>query len=130
MIQKRVLIVSRYPLFDAALQAALGQHAGIEVVGVCHGDLETAHVQTQTLRPDVLLLIAGRDAIRQSALRMVEDVTECLIRVDADDMSMQVYRREQVNQASLKDLITAIQIANESLADCEQESTCSPLAES
>jgi hypothetical protein len=78
----------------------------------------------QTLRPDVLLLIAGRDVIRQSALRLVEDVAECLIRVDADDKSMQVYRREQVNQASLKDLITAIQIANESLADYEQESTC------
>ena len=124
MIQKRVLIVSRHPLFDAAIQAALGQQSDIEVIGVCRDDLEAAHTQAQMLRPDVVLLVAGREAIRQSALRLVEDVSGCLIRVDISDKSMQVYRREQVDQAGLKDLIAVIQIANVALADHEQQSLC------
>lgn len=119
MSQKRVFIVSQYQLFDAALQAALRQQPEVEVIGVCHDDLEVAYVQAQTLHPDVVLLIAGSDIIRPSALRLLEEVSDCLIQVNTTDGFMQVYRRQQVSQATLADLMRAIQVAKETLDEPE-----------
>lgn len=109
MGQKRILIVSQYSLFDQGLRAALSQQPGVEVVGV-YRDLEAAYVEAQSLRPDVLLLIAGPEIVRDSAFRLLEEVSSSMIRISPTDASMQVYRREQVDQATLEDLMTAIQM--------------------
>jgi cytochrome c oxidase subunit 2 len=106
--QKRILIVSQYSLFDQGLRAALSQQPDVEVIGV-YRDLEAAYVQARSLRPDVMLLIAGPDIARDSAFRLLEEVSSSIIRISPTDGSMQVYRREQVDQATLEDLMTAIQ---------------------
>jgi cytochrome c oxidase subunit 2 len=106
--QKRILIVSQYSLFDQGLRAALSQQPGVEVVGV-HRDLEAAYVEAQSLRPDVLLIIAGPEIVRDSTFRLLEEVSSSIIRISPTDGSMQMYRREQVDQATLEDLMTAIQ---------------------
>ena len=79
----------------------------VEVVGVCR-DPEEAYAQAQTLKPDILLLIAGPEIVRDSAFRLLEEVSPSIIRISPSDGSMQVYRREQVDQASLDDLMAAI----------------------
>ena len=63
MAHKQLLIVSRYPLFDRGLQARLSRRPGLEVVGVCR-DPETAIIQAQTLRPDILVVISEPEDIR------------------------------------------------------------------
>ncbi|MFQ5858954.1 MAG: hypothetical protein ACE5LU_25420 [Anaerolineae bacterium] len=119
MAQKRVLIVSQYPLFDAAIEAALRQEPEVEVVGVCRGDIEAAYVEAQTLQPDVVLLIARPDAILKSALRLLEEVSDCLIQINATNGLMKVYRRERVNEATVEDLLIALQVAKEALGNRE-----------
>jgi cytochrome c oxidase subunit 2 len=106
--QKRILIVSKYPLFDQGLRAALGRQAGVEVVGVCR-DLETAYAQASSLRPDALVLIAGPEVVRDSAFRLLEEISPSIIRISPGDGTMEVYRRQQVDQATLDDLLGAIQ---------------------
>lgn len=108
MDPKRLLIVSQYSLFDQGLRAALSQQPDIEVVGVAR-DLEEAYTQARAQNPDVLLLIAGPDIVHDSAFRLLEEISPSIIRISPTDGSMQVYRREQVDKASLNDLMTAIQ---------------------
>jgi cytochrome c oxidase subunit 2 len=71
--------------------------------------LEEAHAQVQALHPDVLLLIAGPEIVRDSAFRLLEEVSPSIIRISPGDGTMQVYRREQVDGASLDDLMAAIE---------------------
>jgi cytochrome c oxidase subunit 2 len=106
--RKRILIVSQYSLFDQGIGSALRQQADVEVIGVCH-DLEEAYGQAQALQPDVLLLIAGPEVVRDSAFRLLEEVSPSIIRISPSDGTMQVYRREQVDGASLDDLMAAIE---------------------
>ncbi len=108
MVQKRILIMSQYSLFDQGLRSALSQQSDVEVVGVCR-DLETAYAQAQSLHPDAVLLIAGPDIARESAFHLLEEISSSIIRISPSDGTMQVFRREQVDQASLDDLMTAIQ---------------------
>lgn len=108
MGQKHILIVSQYSLFDQGLRAALSQQPDIEVVGVCR-DLEAAYAQAQSLRPDVVLVISGPEIVRDSAFHLMEEVSSSIIRISPTDGSMQVYHREQVDQATLDDLMAAIQ---------------------
>lgn len=119
MAQKRVFIVSQYPLFDAALQTAIGHQPEIELVGVCRDGLESAYAQTQTLRPDIVLLIAGPEVTRRSALRLVEESAHALIWIDVTDGLMHVYRREEISRPTVDDLMQAIQIAREALGGYE-----------
>jgi cytochrome c oxidase subunit 2 len=107
--QKRILIVSRYSLFDQGLRAGLSRRPDVEVVGVCR-DLEEAYAQAHTLRPDVLLVIAEPEAVSGSTIRLLEEVSPSIIRISPTDGSMQVYRREQVDEATLDDLMLAIQM--------------------
>jgi DNA-binding NarL/FixJ family response regulator len=72
------LIVSHYSLFDQGLRSALSRQPDVEVVGVCR-DLEEAHAQVQVLHPDVLLLIAGPEIVRDSAFRLLEEVSPSII---------------------------------------------------
>ena len=109
MGQKRVLIFSRYPLFDQGLRAALNRQPEVEIVDVCR-DLETAYVQARKLRPNVVLAIAESDIAHDSAFRLLEEVAPCLIRISPTDGSMQVHRRERVDEATLDDLLLAIQV--------------------
>jgi DNA-binding NarL/FixJ family response regulator len=106
--QKRILILSQYSLFDQGLRAALGQQPGVEVVGV-YRDLEAAYAQAQSLHPDVLLVIAGADIVRNNTFHLLEEVSSSVIRISPTDGTMQVYHRQQVDQATVTDLITAIQ---------------------
>jgi cytochrome c oxidase subunit 2 len=106
--QKRILIVSQYSLFDQGLRSALSHQPEVKVVGVCR-DLEEAHAQAQALQPDVLLLIAGPEVVRDSAFRLLEEVSPSIIRISPSDGTMQVYHREQVDEASLDDLMAAIE---------------------
>ena len=108
MQQKRILFVSKYSLFDQGIRSALDKQPDVEVIGVCR-DLEEAHAQAQSLQPDVLLIIAGPEVVRDSAFQLLEDVSPSIIRISPTDGTMQVYHREQVDQASLDDLMTAIQ---------------------
>ncbi|GAB4542020.1 MAG: hypothetical protein Kow0063_33490 [Anaerolineae bacterium] len=108
MGQKRILIVSHYSLFDQGLRAALSRQPDVEIVGVCR-DLAEAYDRSQTLKPDVLLLIVAPEIADGSAFRLLEEVSPVIIRISPTDGTMQVYRREQVDQASLSDLMTAIQ---------------------
>jgi len=95
----------------------LGRQPEVEVVGVCR-DPEEAYAQAQSLKPDILLLIAGPEIVRDSAFRLLEEVSSSIIRISPSDGSMQVYRREQVDQASLDDLMAAIETtANQLKAD-------------
>jgi len=118
--QKRILIVSQYSLFDQGLRSALSRQPGVEVVGVCR-DLEEAHGQVQTLHPDVLLLIAGPDIARDSAFPLLEEVSPSIIRISPTDGTMQVYHREQVDQASLDDLMAAIETTASQLTVSQQK---------
>ncbi len=121
MSQKRILIVSQYSLFDQGLRSALSRQPGVEVVGVCR-DLEEAHVQAQALHSDVLLLIAGPEIVRDSAFPLLEEVSSSIIRISPTDGTMQVYHREQVDQASLDDLMAAIEpTANQLKAGQQKE---------
>jgi cytochrome c oxidase subunit 2 len=106
--QKRILIVSQYSLFDQGIGSALRQQADVEVIGVCH-DLEEAYGQAQALHPDVLLIISRPEIVRDNAFRLLEEVSPSIIRISPTEGTMQVYHREQVDQASLDDLMTAIQ---------------------
>jgi cytochrome c oxidase subunit 2 len=106
--QKRILIVSQYSLFDQGLRSALSHQPEVKVVGVCR-DLEEAHAQARALQPDVLLLIAGPEVVRDSAFRLLEEVSPSIIRISPSDGTMQVYHREQVDGASLDDLMAAIE---------------------
>lgn len=108
MGQKRVLIVSQYSLFDQGLRSALSRQPDVEIVGVCR-DLDAAYAQAQSLQPDVLVLIAEPEIVRDSAFRLLEEVSSYIIRISPHDATMQVYRREQVDGASLDDLMAAIQ---------------------
>lgn len=122
MAQKRILIISQYPLFDEGLQVALRQQPGVEVIDVCR-DPAAAYVQAQTQHPDVLLVIAGPEGARESIRYLLERFPLCLIRVTATDGSMQVYRREQVDQASLDDLIRALHTVSNALGENAQRSS-------
>jgi cytochrome c oxidase subunit 2 len=124
---KRLLIVSHYSLFDQGLRAALNQQPDIEVVGVAR-DLEEAHTQARAQNPDVLLLIAGPDIVHDSAFRLLEEISPSIIRISPTDGSMQVYRREQVDKASLDDLMTAIQTTAIQLTVEEQDDLEPPQA--
>lgn len=124
MGQKRILIVSRYSLFDQGIRSALSRQPGVEVVGVCR-DLEEAYVQAQALHPDVLLLIAGPEIVRDSAFRLLEEVSPSIIRISPTDGTMQVYRREQVDQASLNDLMAAIETTANQLKAGQQKERAS-----
>ena len=108
MDQKRILFVSKYSLFDQGIRSALEKQPDVEVVGVCR-DLEEAYAQARSLQPDVLLIIAGPEVIRDNAFHLLEEVSPSIIRISPTDGTMQVYHREQVDQASLDDLMTAIQ---------------------
>lgn len=108
MAQKRILIVSKYPLFDQGLRAALSRQPGVEVLDVCR-DLETAHRQAEALRPDALVLFAGPEVVRESTFHLLEDLSPSIIRISPGDATMQVFRRQQVDQATLDDLLAAIQ---------------------
>ena len=127
MDPKRLLIVSQYSLFDQGLRAALTQQPDIEVVGVAR-DLEEAYTQARAQNPDVLLLIAGPDIVHDSAFRLLEDISPSIIRISPTDGSMQVYRREQVDKASLNDLMTAIQTTAIQLKAEEQDDLEPPQA--
>jgi cytochrome c oxidase subunit 2 len=107
--QKRIIIVSQYSLFDQGLRAALSQQPDVEVVGV-YRDLEAAYVQAQSLHPDVLVLIAGPEIAHDNAFRLLEEASSSIIRISPTDGTMQVYRRQQVGQATLDDLMEAIQM--------------------
>ena len=120
MGQKLILIVSQYSLFDQGLRSALSRQPGVEVVGVCR-DLEEAYVQVQALHLDVLLLIAGPEIVRDSTFRLLEEISPSIIRISPTDGTMQVYRREQVDQASLDDLMTAIETTANQLTVGEQK---------
>ena len=108
MSQKRILIVSQYSLFDQGLRAALSQQPDVEIVGV-YRDPEAAYARAESLRPDVLILIAGPEITRDSAFRLLEEVSSSIIRISPTDGTMQVYRREHVGQATVDDLMQAIQ---------------------
>lgn len=108
MSKKRIIIVSQYSLFDQGLRSALSQQPDVEVVGV-YRDPEAAYAQAQALRPDVLLLIAGPEIVRDSAFRLLEEVSSSIIRISPTDGTMQAYRRENVGQATLDNLMEAIQ---------------------
>lgn len=120
MGQKRILIVSQYSLFDQGLRAALSRQPDVEVVGVCR-DPEEAYAQAQSLKPDVLLLIAAPEIASDNAFRLLEEVSPVIIQISPTDGTMQVYRRQQVDQASLGDLMTAIQTTAIQLKVEEQE---------
>jgi DNA-binding NarL/FixJ family response regulator len=106
--QKRILILSQYSLFDQGLRSALSQQTGVEVVGV-YRDLEAAYSQAKSLHPDVLLVIAGSDIVRDNTFHLLEEVSSSVIRISPTDGTMQVYHRQQVDQATVTDLVTAIQ---------------------
>jgi DNA-binding NarL/FixJ family response regulator len=122
VVNKQLLIVSHYPLFDRGLQAMLSRRPGVEVVGVCR-DLETATTQAQTLRPDILVVISepadvrrGAALSRESALRQLKGLAPTLIQINLADNSMQVYRQQpagpalvEMEQATLDDLVRTIQ---------------------
>lgn len=108
MKPKRILIVSRYSLFDQGLRAGLGQRPDAKIVGVCR-DLAEAYARAQSLRPDVLMVIAEPEVMREETFRLLEDISPSIIRISPTDGTMQVYRREQVDQATLDDLMAAIQ---------------------
>lgn len=108
MSQKHIMILSQYPLFDQGLRAALGQHPAVEIVGV-YRDLDSAYSQAKSMRPHVLLLIAGPEIVRSSTFRLLEEVCSSIIRISPTDGTMRVYRRHQVDQATVDDLMTAIQ---------------------
>ncbi len=122
MVNKQLLIVSHYPLFDQGLQTILGRQAGVEVVGVCR-DLEAVTGQARTLRPDILVVISEPAGIRrrvapssEDALRQLKELAPTLIQIDLTDNSVQVYRRQptgptllEMDQATLDDLVKAIQ---------------------
>jgi cytochrome c oxidase subunit 2 len=118
--QKRILIVSKYPLFDQGLRAALSRQAGVEVLGVWR-DLETAYAQARSLHPDALVLIAGPEVVRESAFRLLEEISPSIIRISPQDGTMQVYRRQQVDQATVDDLLSAIQATAIQLKAGERE---------
>lgn len=124
MSQKRILIVSQYSLFDQGLRSALGQQPGVQIAGVCR-DPEEAYVQAQTLHPDVVLLIAGPEIVRRAAFRLLEEVSPLIIRISPTDGTMQVYRREQVDQATIDDLMAAIQTTASQLKVEEHAETAS-----
>jgi cytochrome c oxidase subunit 2 len=105
---KRILIVSQYSLFDQGLRAALSQQPDVEIVGV-YREPEAAYAQAESLRPDVLVLIAGPEITRDSAFRLLEEVSSSIIRISPTDGTMQVYRREHVGQATIDDVKQAIQ---------------------
>ena len=86
----------------------MSQQPDVEVVGVSR-DLEEAYAQARALNPDVVLVIAEPDITRSSDFHKVEEFSPSIIRISPTDGSMQVYRREQVDKASLDDLMTAIQ---------------------
>ncbi len=111
MAQKRILIVSQYPLFDKGLEAAIAQQPDLEIIGVCR-DLESAYVQLQTCQPDVLLEIFGPDDVTESPMSLLQRFGGCLIRIAATGGSMEVIRRFEVEHISMKDLLNAIRIAN------------------
>ena len=122
MVHTQLLIVSHYPLFDRGLQAILNRQPGVEVVGVCR-DLETAHAQAQSLRPDILVVISepgearrGASLSRENVLRQLQGLAPTLIQINLADNSMQVYRRGpagqamlEMEQATLDDLVRTIQ---------------------
>jgi DNA-binding NarL/FixJ family response regulator len=121
--QKRILIVSQYSLFDQGLRSALSHQPDVEVVGVCR-DLEEAYAKVQVLQPHILLLIAGPEIVRDSAFRLMEEVSPSIIHISPSEGTMQVYRREQVDGASLNDLMAAIETtANKLKAGREGRST-------
>jgi cytochrome c oxidase subunit 2 len=122
--QKRILIVSQYSLFDQGLRSALSQQPDVEVVGVCR-DLEEAYGQVQLLEPDVLLLIAGPEVVSDSTFRLLEEVSPSIIRISPTDGTMQVYRRERVDQASLDDLMAAIETTASQLKAGQQQERAS-----
>lgn len=109
MHPKRILIVSQYPLFDQGLRAALKRRPGVEVVDVCR-DLETADARAQLLHPDVMLIIADPAVVHQDIFHRLAEVSASIICISPAEGSMQVYRREQVDQASLDDLMAAIEM--------------------
>lgn len=108
MSKKRILIVSQYSLFDQGLRSALSHQPDVEIVGVCR-DLEEAYAKVQVLYPHILLLIAGPEIVRDSAFRLMEEVSPSIIHISPSEGTMQVYRREQVDGASLNDLMAAIE---------------------
>ena len=128
-MRSRVFIISRYPLFDQGIQTALGQHPGVEVVGK-YPDPATALQPARALAPDVVVVIAEAEDMRESAFRLLEDVAPCLIRISPTDGSMQVYERRQVDRATLEDLMSAIRVASEALVQGERSEEPSSLPSS
>jgi len=133
MVNKQILIVSHYPLFDQGLQAILSRQPGVEVAGVCR-DLETAISQAQTVRPDILVVISEPEGIRrrvapsrESALQRLKELAPTLIQIDLTDNSVQVYGRQpagptlwEMDQATLDDLVKTIQAAADEQNDKEE----------
>jgi cytochrome c oxidase subunit II len=101
--------MSQYPLFDQGLRAALKRRPGVEVVDVCR-DLDTAYDRARSLHPDVTLIIADPAIVQQDVFHRLEEISGSIIRISPGEGSMQVYRREQVDQASLDDLMAAIEM--------------------
>lgn len=112
MHAKRVLIVSRYPLFDQSLESALRRQPDLVVVAVSR-DLEALPRLVQTLRPDVVLAITGPEGIGADAFRLFVEAAACLIRISPDDGTMQVYQRRQVDRATLDDLLRVIKTGSQ-----------------
>jgi DNA-binding NarL/FixJ family response regulator len=109
---KRILLVSQYPLFDAGLNAMLESEPGLEIVGVCRGDTDEIAERALALQAEVILVLSRPGEAPKDATRLLEDVASCLIKVELDQNAVRIFRRHELHDYGLDDVVTAI------LANC------------
>jgi chemotaxis response regulator CheB len=115
MARLRVLVVDNLSLMGAGIEELLKHDAGIDVLGIAGGDISELMQHVRKFRPNVIIL---HDQSPSSAITNILTQTGAqypmrIVVVEPDDNQMQVYDRDRISVAQLRDLLDVVKIAFE-----------------
>lgn len=107
--KRRVLVISRHPLFRAGLGRVIRAEEGFELLGTC-ASLDEAGLQTGEAAPDLIIIDGkqGEDLSSSDLARMLDMSASQVLSLSLSDPDMTVYTREQISEASVEDLLRSL----------------------
>ncbi len=105
-----VFILYDYPLFARGLERLLKQEAGVTVGGIAPKS-EEAFLQIRTLKPDVILVEAGKGMPEPCWLvsRLLQEQPEArVVRVSLEDTTAALYTGRRWTANKVEDLVKGI----------------------
>jgi DNA-binding NarL/FixJ family response regulator len=107
--KRRVLVISRHPLFREGLGRVIRGEEGFELLGTC-ASIDEARLQSGDDAPDLIIVDGkqGKDLSASDLAKTLDMSASQVLSLSLSDPDMTVYTREQITEGSVEDLLRSL----------------------